>query len=342
MSKVNLRQPFLERNRSPYGEEKPTESFKTKHVKKIHPVALQSSNSPQSLSSISLLQNSTDSIGKAIPWVDKKVLISLHGLETPEKTETKLTNVGKDSLDSNGVPGVPRVGRTIMVPLLGLSLLERKEITLPNFRKNIPDSNGATLKRCHWVTGNSDKVYVNFHDECWGVPIYNNNELFELLAMSGMLMDYCWTEILKRKELLRECFAQFNPNVVAKISEKEIVEIASNKTLMLTESRVRCIVDNAKCIVKIMDEYGSFCYYIWGYMNYRPMIRRYKYQRNVPLKTAIAETISRDLLKRGFRSVGPVIVYSFMQATGMTIDHLINCFRFNECVSLAERPWRHG
>ncbi|KAJ4961795.1 hypothetical protein NE237_021705 [Protea cynaroides] len=274
MSKVNLRQPFLERNRSPNGREKPTESFKTKHVKKIYPVALQSGNSPQSPSSISLLQNSNDSIGKAIPRVDLKVLVSLRGLETPENTETKLTNVGKDSLDSNGVPGVPEYD----------------------------------LLLC------SDQVYVHFHDECWGVPIYNN----------------------------KEYFAQFNPDVVAKITEKEIVEIASNKTLMLTESRVRCIVDNAKCIVKIVDEYGSFCNYIWGYMNYKPMICRYKYQRNVPLKTAIAETISSDLLKRGFRFVGRMIVYSFMQAAGMTIDHLINCFRFNECVSLAERPWRHS
>ncbi|XP_043702092.1 LOW QUALITY PROTEIN: DNA-3-methyladenine glycosylase-like [Telopea speciosissima] len=307
MSEVNVRRPVMERNRNLNGREKPTQNFLSKHLKKVYPIALRRSISSQSLSSLSLSQNSNDSIGETIPpprVVDRnKVLVSLRGLGTShERAETKLTNLGKDSFDSNGV----------------------------------------TLKRCNWITKNSDQVYVCFHDEYWGVPVYNDNQLFELLAMSGMLMDYNWTEILKRKELLREYFTQFNPNLVAKLSEKEIVEISSNKTLMLAESRVRCIVDNAKCIVKIAHEYGSFSSYIWGHMNYKPMINRYKYPRNVPLRTPKAEIISRDLLRRGFRFVGPVIVYSFMQASGMTIDHLVDCFRFSECVSLAERPWRHG
>lgn len=90
-----------------------------------------------------------------------------------------------------------------------------------------------------------------------------------------------------------------------------------------------------------MKEVGSFSGYMWGYVDYKPIINRYRYPRNVPLRAPKAEAISRDLLKRGFRFVGPVIVYSFMQAAGMSIDHLVDCFRFTECVSLAERPWRH-
>ncbi|KAK1381030.1 DNA-3-methyladenine glycosylase-like [Heracleum sosnowskyi] len=196
-------------------------------------------------------------------------------------------------------------------------------------------------KVCNWITANSDKVYVQFHDERWGLPVYDDNHLFELLAMSGMLMDFNWTEILKRKELFREAFAGFDPATVAKMGEKEIKEISANKAIMLAESRVRCIIDNAKCIQQIAKEYGSFSGYIWGYMDYKPVINRFKYPRNVPLRSPKAEAISKDLLKRGFRFVGPVIVYSFMQAAGLTIDHLVNCFRVTDCVSHAERPWRH-
>ncbi|KAJ6324612.1 hypothetical protein OIU76_011830 [Salix suchowensis] len=203
------------------------------------------------------------------------------------------------------------------------------------------DSNDGELKRCNWITKNSDKVYVAFHDECWGVPVYDDNQLFELLALSGMLMDYNWTEILKRKEVFREAFDGFDPNIVSKKGEKEIMEIASNKAIMLAESRVRCIVDNSRCIVKIAREFGSFSNYMWGNVNFKPTINRYRYPRNVPLRSPKAEAISKDLLKRGFRFVGPVIVCSFMQAAGLTIDHLVDCFRYSECVSLAERPWRH-
>ncbi|KAE8724589.1 DNA glycosylase superfamily protein isoform 2 [Hibiscus syriacus] len=186
-----------------------------------------------------------------------------------------------------------------------------------------------------------DKVYISFHDEQWGVPVYDDNQLFELLALSGMLMDYNWTEILKRRDLYREAFLGFDPENVAKMGDKEINEISSNKSIMLAENRVRCIIDNAKCILKIVREYGSFSSFMWGYVSYKPTINRYKYPRNVPLRTPKAEAISKDLLKHGFRLVGPVIVYSFMQAAGLTIDHLVDCFRYNECVTLAERPWRH-
>ncbi|XP_057809968.1 uncharacterized protein LOC131024480 [Salvia miltiorrhiza] len=196
-------------------------------------------------------------------------------------------------------------------------------------------------RRCNWITTNSDKVYVQFHDECWGVPVYDDNQLFELLAMCGMLMDFNWTEILKRRELLREAFGGFDANIVCKMGEKEIIEIASNKELSLAECRVRCIVDNARCITGVVRECGSLSSYMWEYVSYKPMMNRFKYPKSVPLRSPKAEMISKDLVRRGFRLVGPVIVYSFMQAAGMTIDHLVDCFRHGECVSLAERPWRH-
>ncbi|XP_061974050.1 uncharacterized protein LOC133696048 [Populus nigra] len=317
MYKANVRKQILEKNNILIKEkEKPvsnTQGLFSKHLKRVYPIGLHRSTSSLSLSSVSLSlsQNSNDS---------------------------SLT-------DSSAVP----LEQKISLALRLISPLERREVPVArNFQpqqqqqqQQNQDSNDGEVKRCNWITKNSDKVYVAFHDECWGVPVYDDNQLFELLALSGMLMDYNWTEILKRKELFREAFEGFDPNIVAKMGEKEVMEIASNKAIMLAESRVRCIVDNSKCILKIAREFGSFSNYMWGNVNFKPTINRYKYPRNVPLRSPKAEAISKDLLKRGFRFVGPVIVYSFMQAAGLTIDHLVDCFRYSECVSLAERPWRH-
>ncbi|KAG5603635.1 hypothetical protein H5410_025127 [Solanum commersonii] len=163
-----------------------------------------------------------------------------------------------------------------------------------------PSSEEELMRRCNWITSTSDKVYVQFHDECWGVPVYDD----------------------------QEAFGGFNANHVAKMGESEIEELISNTSLNLAESR-------------IVREYGSFSSYMWNYVNYKPIINRFRHPRDVPLRTPKAETISKDLLKKGFRFVGPVIVYSFMQAAGMTIDHLVDCIRHKDCVNLAERPWRH-
>ncbi|GFP87280.1 probable gmp synthase [glutamine-hydrolyzing] [Phtheirospermum japonicum] len=279
----------------------------SKNLKKIYPIGLQRTCSALSLSSLSLSlsQNSTDSslTDYSSPLLDQKILSALR----------------------------------LIVPA------ERKDVSIPKivkqFDANVCNEEGT--KRCNWITKNSDKVYVQFHDECWGVPVYDDNRLFELLAMCGMLMDFNWTEILKRRELFREAFGGFDSIYVSKMDEKEIIETASNKELNLAESRVRCIVDNAKCITKVASECGSFSSYMWEYVSYKPVINRFKYTRNVPLRSPKAEIISKDLVRRGFRFVGPVIVYSFMQAAGMTVDHLVDCFRYEECVNLAERPWRH-
>lgn len=307
MSKPNVRRQVLEKNKGLKETEKPNQNI-FKHLKRVYPIGLQRSNSSFSLSSLSLSlsQNSNDSsLTDSTSPLDQRISLALRLISQPERRETPALAVAK------------------------------------NVQQQSQDTSPEELKRCNWITKNSDKVYVAFHDECWGVPVYDDNQLFELLAMSGMLMDYNWTEILKRREQFREAFAGFDPNTVAKMGEKEITDIESNKGIMLAENRVRCIVDNAKCISKIEREFGSFGSYMWGYVNHKPVINRYRYPRNVPLRTPKAEALSKDLIKRGFRLVGPVIVCSFMQAAGLTIDHLVDCYRYSECVSLAERPWRH-
>ncbi|XP_055805820.1 uncharacterized protein LOC129874544 [Solanum dulcamara] len=292
----------------------------SKHWKKIYPIGLHKTSSSLSLSSLSLSlsQTSNDSSitdSSSITPLDQKISLALRLIaSTTEKREGNLVISNKN------------VARTVS-PTRNPS---------PS-----PSNEEELMRRCNWITSTSDKVYVQFHDDCWGVPVYDDHQLFELLALCGMLMDFNWTEILKRREQIREAFGGFNANHVAKMGESEIEELISNTSLNLAESRVRCIVDNAKCIVKIVREYGSFSSYMWNYVNYKPIINRFRHPRNVPLRTPKAETISKDLLKKGFRFVGPVIVYSFMQAAGMTIDHLVDCFRHKDCVNLAERPWRH-
>ncbi|GMJ08153.1 hypothetical protein like AT1G13635 [Hibiscus trionum] len=316
MSRANVRKHVVEKKEI----EKPAQSHHVspKNLKKIYPIGLQRSSSSLSLSSLSLSlsQNSNDSSitdhSSSTTPLEQKISLAL-SLIAPHHERRAFTPVVK-------------------------SVRQRRE---PQQQQHQQEPGNGEVRRCNWVTENSDKAYISFHDEQWGVPVYDDNQLFELLALSGMLMDYNWTEILKRKEIYREAFSGFDPEIVAKMGDKEINGISSNKALMLAESRVRCIIHNAKCIQKILKEFGSFSSFIWGYVNHKPTINKYKYPRNVPLRTPKAEAISRDLLKRGFRFVGPVIVYSFMQAAGLTIDHLVDCFRYSQCVALAERPWRH-
>ncbi|KAF8399223.1 hypothetical protein HHK36_015088 [Tetracentron sinense] len=267
-------------------KEKPGQSFLSKHLKKVYPLGIQKNSLSLSLSSLSLSQKSNDSSPRySIPRVERKIpLLYVLYFEINVQQELDM------------IPMIP-----IYWTFNWVWVHQKETETLID----------------------TDQVYVHFHDERWGIPVYDDNQLFELLALSGMLMDYNWTEILKRNELFRQAFTGFDPNIVAKMGKKEITDIGSDKTLMLAESR-------------IVKEFGSFSSYLWGYMNYKPMISINRYPKNVPLRTPKAEAISKDLQRRGFRFVGPVIVYSFMQAAGMAMDHLVDCFRFNECVKLAE------
>ncbi|CAN7040758.1 unnamed protein product [Brassica oleracea var. botrytis] len=216
------RRAILEKSKSVREKEtKQTSNFFAKHLKRIYPITLQRSTSSSfSLSSISLSlsQNSTDSSATdSTSTLEQRISLALGLISSPRRRET-------------------------FVP---------KTIPQQQDRRLYEDFKSDEPKRCNWITKKSDEVYVTFHDQQWGVPVYDDNLLFEFLAMSGMLMDYNWTEILKRKELFsREAFCEFDPNLVANMGEKEITEIASNKAIMLQESRVRCIVDNARCITK--------------------------------------------------------------------------------------------
>ncbi|GLT73362.1 hypothetical protein SLA2020_452280 [Shorea laevis] len=205
-----------------------------------------------------------------------------------------------------------------------------------------PPDGLQTKKRCAWVTPNADPSYAALHDEEWGVPVHNDKKLFELLVLSGALAELPWPVILSKRHIFREVFADFDPVTVSNLNEKKMIAPGSTGISLLSEPKLRAIIENARQISKVIDEFGSFDNYIWSFVNHKPIVSRFRYPRQVPVKTPKADVISKDLVRRGFRSVGPTVIYSFMQVAGITNDHLISCFRFQECIDAAEGKEENG
>ncbi|KAF5943261.1 hypothetical protein HYC85_020903 [Camellia sinensis] len=164
-----------------------------------------------------------------------------------------------------------------------------------------------------------------------GLPVLDDRRLFELLVLSQALAEFTWPAILNRRDIFRKLFDNFDPSSVAKFTEKKLLSLRSNGSTLLSEPKLRAIVDNANQTLKIQQEFGSFSNYCWSFVNHKPIRNGFRYARQVPVKTPKAELISKDLMQRGFRCVGPSVVYSFMQVAGLTNDHLVTCFRYREC-----------
>ncbi|KAI9192895.1 hypothetical protein LWI28_029105 [Acer negundo] len=206
-----------------------------------------------------------------------------------------------------------------------------------------PPSDGSqTKKRCAWVTPNTDACYAAFHDEEFGVPVHDDKKLFELLVLSSALSELTWPAILSKRHIFREIFVGFDPIAVSKLNEKKITAAGSAAISLLSELKLRAITENARQMSKVIQEFGSFDNYIWSFVNHKPIVSRFRYPRQVPVKTPKADVISKDLVRRGFRSVGPTVVYAFMQVAGITNDHLTGCFRFQECIAAAEVKEENG
>ncbi|CAN4088524.1 unnamed protein product [Withania somnifera] len=199
-----------------------------------------------------------------------------------------------------------------------------------------PADASVIKKKCAWVTPNTDPSYAAFHDEEWGVPVHDDKKLFEFLSLCTALAELSWPAILSKRHMFREVFQNFDPVAVSKLNEKKIAPPGSPASTLLSDVKLRAVIENARLTCKIIDELGSFDKYIWSFVNSKPIVSQFRYARQVPMKTSKAEGISKDLVRRGFRGVGPTVVYSFMQVAGITNDHLISCFRFHECVAASD------
>lgn len=180
------------------------------------------------------------------------------------------------------------------------------------------------MKRCGWVT--DDPIYIQYHDNEWGVPVFDDQQLFEMLTLEGAQAGLSWITILKRRENYKQVFDQFIIEKVANYSEEKIQALLQNEKIIRNEKKIRSAVTNAKRIIDIQEEYGSFSNFLWSYVNHQPIINHWSTLEEVPANTELSKTINKDLKKRGFAFVGPTIIYSFMQAIGMVNDHLITCF----------------
>ena len=189
--------------------------------------------------------------------------------------------------------------------------------------------------RCGWC--GDDPLYVAYHDEEWGVPVYDDRTLFEFLILEGAQAGLSWSTILKKRAGYREAFDGFDPSKVARYDDRKTAELLANPGIVRNRLKVASAVSNAQAFLEVQEEKGSFSDYIWSFVDGRPIQNSWRSLAEIPGKTPLAEEISKDLKKRGFRFVGPTIVYAHMQATGMVNDHLVDCFRHHEVAALPAR-----
>ena len=180
-------------------------------------------------------------------------------------------------------------------------------------------------KRCIWP---KSPLSIPYHDEEWGVPVHDDTRLFEFLILEGAQAGLSWETILRKRDNYRAAFDRFNPAKVAKYDERKIESLLNDEGIIRNRLKINSAVTNARAFLEVKKEFGSFDTYVWRFVDGKPLRR--KRGQELPVKTAISDGLSKDLLKRGFKFVGSTICYSFMQAVGMVNDHDSSCFRYRE------------
>ncbi len=189
------------------------------------------------------------------------------------------------------------------------------------------------ITRCVWA--GTDPLYVAYHDQEWGVPVHEDRVLFEFLILEGAQAGLSWMTILKKRENFRAAFDQFDPQAVARYDERKVAELLANPGIIRNRLKIEAATQNARALLNVNEEFGSFDAYIWGFVGGRPKVNAWKTMQEIPAQTEEARALSKDLLQRGFKFVGPTICYAHMQATGMVNDHTVDCFRYQEINRLA-------
>ncbi|MEP6261047.1 MAG: DNA-3-methyladenine glycosylase I [Gillisia sp.] len=185
-----------------------------------------------------------------------------------------------------------------------------------------------TLKRCGWCVG--DRLYEDYHDTEWGVPVLDDQTLFEFLILETFQAGLSWITILRKRENFREALDGFNYEKIANYSEEKIEELLLNAGIIRNKLKVRATVSNARAFMKVQEEYGSFSAYIWEFVQGKPINNKVENYKEMPPTTSVSDALSKDLKKRGFKFVGSTVMYAHMQATGMVNDHEVSCFRHKE------------
>jgi DNA-3-methyladenine glycosylase I len=171
---------------------------------------------------------------------------------------------------------------------------------------------------------------IKYHDEEWGVPLHDDQKLFEFFVLEGFQAGLSWQIVLNKRENFRRAFDNFNVEIVAKYDKTKIAELIQDKSIIRNKQKIAATVNNANCFLEVQKEFGSFDKYIWQFVDFKPVINSFSTMSELPAKTALSDKIAADLKKRGFKFVGSTVIYAHMQATGMVNDHLVSCFRYAE------------
>ncbi len=182
--------------------------------------------------------------------------------------------------------------------------------------------------RCGWCKG--DALYQAYHDEEWGVPVKDDATMFEFLILETFQAGLRWITILRKRENFRKAFDHFDYRKIAAYGEEKIESLLRDEGIIRNKLKVRATIGNAKAYMKVQEEFGTFCNYIWGFVNGQPIRNSIAHYKTAPAATALSDALSKDLKKRGFKFVGSTVVYAHMQATGMVNDHEVNCFRHGQ------------
>jgi DNA-3-methyladenine glycosylase I len=184
------------------------------------------------------------------------------------------------------------------------------------------------MRRCWWC--GELPLYCAYHDLEWGVPIYDDRQLFEFLVLEGAQAGLSWITILRKRVAYRKAFAGFDPARVARFSARKIEQLLRNPGIVRNRLKVESAVKNARAFLEVADRFGSFSAYQWRFVDGRPLVNQWRERQEVPASAPISDAFSRDLRQRGFSFVGTTIMYAHMQAVGMVNDHLVDCFRHAE------------
>ncbi len=182
--------------------------------------------------------------------------------------------------------------------------------------------------RCGWCL--KFDQYIEYHDTEWGVPVHDDRIHFEFLILEGAQAGLSWSTILKKRAGYKKAFADFDPKKVSRFTESRIEKILLDPGIVRNRLKVHAAVNNAKRFLEVQKEFGSFDNYIWGFVNHKPIINKRKSLSDIPPTTKESDTLSKDLIKRGFKFVGSTVIYAHMQACGLVNDHLVNCWRYKQ------------
>jgi len=187
-------------------------------------------------------------------------------------------------------------------------------------------------ERCSWVNVD-DPLLLEYHDREWGVPVHSDHKHFEVLVLSGAQAGLNWSLVLKKREGYRRAFDRFDPERVARYSEKQTRTLLADPQIIRNRMKIEAAVRNARAFLKIQEEYGGFDSYCWRFVGGKAKLGRWTATRQIPVTSHESKALSKDLKQRGFSFGGPTVAYAYMQATGLVNDHLVSCFRYQKLLS---------